>query len=343
MRLLLTFIFIISVATSTWADVTKTMKIWKDGNYTSFEITDVDSITYSEDSLPAVIPVMPDQPSYMSMSEKDAQVFIAGLYDMLRNFMLEEQVMESMALGKETGQEYEINPRNQHIANAYNKAYSTIRNSNTLISHLENNPVDFDKYAYISHAWCIRGLIYYTLAKLWGDVPFMDEKADVIEMSNIKKLPAQTIINNSYHDFQKALSYGKFHSFGTDAAFNSSNINHIYKEIAYESTGTIEWGNDDANDFYIAGNDMNVAVKITDKTFYSLLVRSIMNLNYQTTENKADIAKAYMDLFPHYGIWHSLKRLGLAERHNGMAECNLFPFPQNEVMMIPGLTQNPGY
>lgn len=116
----------------------------------------------------------------------DAYLVTNAVYNNLRNwwitggYPLADIMSDDQTKGSEDGsnpdlqqfEEFTYNPSHAYILASYQTLYQTIRRANIVIEKVP--PIDMDedlKNRYVAEAKFIRSYIYFSLVRLWGDVP----------------------------------------------------------------------------------------------------------------------------------------------------------------------------
>ena len=92
---------------------------------------------------------------------------------------------------------------NVSVANIWTQAYATVNAANTVIANLENNTTLTNRDAAIGQAYFLRGLAYFDLLRLFGDVPLRLAPTD-IESIHAPRTARARVIERVVEDFELA-------------------------------------------------------------------------------------------------------------------------------------------
>lgn len=307
-----------------------TMRVWNNGSYTSFTIESVDSITFAEEE------VKPDNVTTENVyqSESSFKEALSAIYARFQTFITSEKKIEELALD---GGYESISASNPTIKQAWTNGYSAINYCNRLIEFSLGKDYPFDVKKYRGQAIILRSIIYYMMAQIWGDIPYV-ETTNIDIAFNPPIVSKQEIIYDSYNlittninDVQEIIEY-------PSQSVNSKNIRPLLNEMAmyiegkpYESCTTLE-------KLIMQLDNSAETYTIVDDTYNQLLEKE-----FSKSIPAEELATLWKDVRPRYGVWLALKRLNCYTPTNGMAECLLFPIPEEALMTLPCLKQNEGY
>ena len=306
-----------------------TMRVWNNGSYTSFSIESVDSITFAEE-------VKPDNVTTENgyQSESSFKEALSSIYARFQTFITSEKKIEELALD---GGYESISASNPTIKQAWTNGYSAINYCNRLIEFSLGKDYPFDVKKYRGQAIILRSIIYYMMAQIWGDIPYI-ETTNIDIAFNPPIVSKQEIIYDSYNlittninDVQEIIEY-------PSQSVSSKNIRPLLNEMAmyiegkpYESCTTLE-------NLIMQLDNSAETYTIVDDTYNQLLEKE-----FSKSITAEELATLWKDARPRYGVWLALKRLKCYTPANGMAECLLFPIPEEALMTLPCLKQNEGY
>jgi hypothetical protein len=86
--------------------------------------------------------------------------------------------------------------------------YGTIRACNLLLAKIDDIP-NYDpaaKAVTIAEARFLRGIVYFSLIRAYGDVPYLDTPLELSQVKNIQRTPAAEIYTKIMADFDAAIS-----------------------------------------------------------------------------------------------------------------------------------------
>lgn len=151
-------------------------------------------------------------------TEADADAAIVGAYDLLNNqwdiyfrgiYLLAELPTDNATCGVGVANanifaldDFTFGPVNDRINVLYTALYSAIKNANVAIDNIPN--ISFNeakKNRLIGEARFIRGLLYYNLVRLFGEVPLVLHQATSLNEVNIARSPIEEIYQQIIDDF----------------------------------------------------------------------------------------------------------------------------------------------
>lgn len=284
---------------------------------------------------------LPQNSVSADVSVSDSKSILAAIYVRFASFMEYELLMEEMAMGKSSMAPLSaITPNNSIISTAFSEGYSTINLCNMLSQRAPEPNI-------VAHAVAIRSIVYYMMAQLWGDLPYILKYVDAADYTpaitsketiiedcigylskNLKNLDVD-IQGNRVLDRNSALAlllemtifYGKSHGWYSDSELKSN----TYDFILYKNQQPL--------------------YRVVDNNYVDLLIEERhFNTEITTSDaSKESLVKSWMASETRYGVWNALKRLNAATAINGMSNCLRFPYPAREIMYNPAIVQNPGY
>lgn len=314
---------------------TRSMRVWKNGTFTSYNINEVDSVTFSTETAEDEDSVIVS-PDIYDNSEEQLKGFVAGMYKMFGEFYQQEQILESYALGLQNGNV--ITPENSQISSCWTKGYNLVANCNYATQNFSSKSYPFNPEKYFAQIECIREITLYMMSQLWGDIPAPDKV--ITDFENVYETSKINILGRAYGALN---AYRERMTDDSDYYLNSKNILPIMREIEIELE---EYGyqykynypNLDTR-FKIrvegTGNDMTVV----DKNSWTMLLKE----KDTATEYNAFADELLNSFGKRYGVWRAMVRIGKATPRNGMSPCLLFPKPINELLLNPHEHQNEGY
>lgn len=314
---------------------TKSMRVWKNGTFTSYNINEVDSVTFSTETAEDKDTVIV-LPEIYDNSEEQLKAFIAGMYRMFGEFYQQEQILESYALGLQNGNV--ISPENSLISSCWTKGYSLVANSNYAIQNFSSKSYPFNPEKYFAQIECLREITLYMMSQLWGDIPAPDKV--ITEFENVYETSRINILGRAYGALN---AYRERMTDDSDYYLNSKNILPIMREIEIELA---EYGyrykynypNLDTR-FKIWADGTGSDMTVVDENSWTMLLKE----KDAATEYNTFAGELLTSFGKRYGVWRAMVRIGKATPRNGMAPCLLFPKPIDELQLNPHVHQNEGY
>lgn len=313
------------------ADSTLIMTLHGDKTYYTFST----SMPTGGDNVQDPVVIIPD--NYWN-SEKDILAMMSSMYLRYAQFMRWEKYMEDIALNEKTNPWDRITPTNDNIAQAWTAGYSTIYIANQLIDNLEKFPGELsDRRGYLAQAYCMRAIVHYMMAQLWGDIPYVVSVPTDDSNMNVPQSRYDIIVKDCYECLGKY--YWMLHAFDEGNNFFSPyNTQPLMNEMALYLS--------DAN-FALLPSTNEMIVPAMDGEAEYIVIDNVYNqlLTYEMTSqiSNAELAVTWKNAMPRYGAWAATKRLGAAKLLSGMSPVLLFPIPEREIQMNPYMKQNPGY
>lgn len=290
-------------------------------------------------------------------NEENIITAIDAIYSNLRDYEFKQMLLEKIRLTKQDFYNRPaalITPNSSEVSDAWTAAYKTITMANMVIHALENNKsIDIDENklaAYANEARVVRCLVYYNIAQLWGNIPYItgfssDNISDILPSSILSSKNISDEINNTLQEI-KALPEGKYR-------VTMETIKALQGEIALSSGNKEEAKSLLANchpDFHIFINEPS------SPEMYDIFGDKIPNYTSEKVElllheaNLRDAGEAsflideWKNKKQYWGYWFMLKRTNQAQAVCGCEEHELLmPIPQSEIYRMPALKQNPGY
>jgi hypothetical protein len=108
--------------------------------------------------------------------------------------------------------DYTLTPVNGTLSNIWQFAYEGVNRANFMTQYKNTNPagqvVDFPgKDAMYGEVYFLRAFYYFTLVKMWGDVPlFTDKRLDISATGVIKRSPKADVYLSIENDLNSAIS-----------------------------------------------------------------------------------------------------------------------------------------
>ena len=314
------------------------MRVWSNGSYSSFDVANVDSVTFV--NVTDVTPGGTITDDTFWQTESDVQQVLLSSYLQFQSFITLEKRLVELAIN---GGNERISPTSATINDAWSKGYNTIARCNVLIDAVEKMDATLDVKKYAIHAKFLRAITYYMMAQLWGNIPYV-QTSSMEEAVNPTIATQQGIINDSYY-FMKYNLDELVDLFNSDVqAINPTNIRQFMNEIGLYVDGATFDYNPIHTDFIMNLDNNQGTYPIVDAIFSDLIMKE-----YYKAATAAELSAIWKNNMPRYGAWNALKRLGIItpdyvrELNNGMSMSLLFPIPRDAIMVIPNLKQNEGY
>ena len=310
---------------------TMKMRIWRGGTFTSYEINEVDSVTFSSESTEDPDAIV--TPDIFYNTEEQLQALLNGIYMNFSQFYQQEQLLESYALGLQEG--YVITPESNVINTCWTKGYSVVATCNYAIQNLSSSSFSFNPEKYFAQIECIKAITLYMMSQLWGDIPFPDK--DMTEYENIYETSRINVIGRAYGALK---AYRERLTNQNDYYINNQNVIPFMREMEIE-LGTSYQYNYTSYDtrFYITIDGPENTINVIDSDSWSMLI----NEKQESTDYTLFTTELMESFGKRYGVWRAMVRIGKATPKNGMSSCLFFPKPKNELLLNPCLTQNEGY
>lgn len=317
---------------------TISMRVWSNGSYSSFDVENVDSVTFVNET--DVIPGGTITDETFWQTESDFQEVLLSSYLQFKSFITIETRLVELAI---IGGNERISPSSTTVNNAWSKGYNTIARCNVLIDAVEKMDASLDVKKYAIHAKFLRAITYYMMTQLWGNIPYV-QSSSMEEAINPTIGSQQGIINDSYY-FMKYNIDELVDLFNSNVqAVNPTNIRPLMNEIGLYVDGATFDNNPSHTDFIMNLDNDQGTYPIVDATYSDLIIKE-----FYKTATAAELSAIWKNNMPRFGVWNALKRLGaitpdyVRELNNGMSMSLLFPIPRDEIKAIPNLKQNEGY
>ena len=276
--------------------------------------------------------------------QTDYELAIGSLYNGMIDFLCQQLNLEHIRqTGKNLrGNARTITPQMNEIANTWQKAYQIINTANIFLTY-----ADEQKYAHLrAEVLTIRTFIYYNLVQLWGTIPYTtvpsNEHIQLVDIQIVSQqellpiltetLPMENLVSNN--NFRWSISSAKFL---LAEMYLQQGINEKARALLQHNEGEFHLSlehstNSDATQIY--GN--SISIYNPQKT--ALLLQESEGYMHNLLSQWQSLPT------PCYGYWATIKRIGHAQN---IVDCKphelLMPIPQQELLLIPSLKQNPGY
>ena len=295
----------------------------------------VDNKEPNEDNIDILPPNIQQEEFWVS--ENSVTEALASTYFNSTKFIASQLNLENIKLtGKDLlGRTKSLTPTSAEVAECWGNAYRTINYCNNIIEHA---PEEYRKYA--DEAKALRCFIYYNIAHLWGQVPYITAtNADVIKNSPIYR--QDELYGIIYDEISLLLNDFENSRFG-EYGIGASTLLALQAEIdLYFPTPSYEHTEKMLSQCHA---NFSLSVNEGQEDLYSIFGKEIALYTPQYIEfliKETQVAENLDELWSEinsssYGYWAMLKRRGLAYKH-------YMPIPEKELMFNPNLTQNPGY
>ena len=296
----------------------------------------VDNNEPGEDNL-EILPDSNIQQDNFWISENHVTAALASTYINSTEFVASQLNLENIKLtGKDLqGRTKSLTPTSAEVAECWENAYRTINYCNNIIEHA---PEEYQKYA--DEAKALRCFIYYNIAHLWGQIPYITAtNADVIKNSPIYR--QDELYGIIYDEISLLLNDFENSRFG-EYGIGASTLLALQAEIElYFPTPSYEHTEKMLSQCHA---NFSLSVNEGQEDLYSIFGKEITLYTPQYIEfliKETQVAGNLDELWSEinsssYGHWAMLKRRGLAYKH-------YMPIPERELIFNPNLTQNPGY
>lgn len=262
---------------------------------------------------------------------------LAATYMYIVSFEAAQLNLENIIItGKDmTGVPRSITATMPEIEECWTNAYKAINQCNTIIEYANE---EYGKYA--DEAKALRCFLYYNIAHLWGQVPYITAtNADVIKNSPIYR--QNELYGIIYDEISLLLNDFENSRFG-EYRIGASTLLALQAEIDLYFPAP-SYGHAEKLLSQCHAN-FSLSVNEGQEDLYSIFGKEIVLYTPQYIEflrQEAQVAGSLEELWSEingssYGYWAMLKRRGLAYKH-------YMPIPEKELMFNPNLTQNPGY
>lgn len=281
---------------------TYTMKVWSNGSFTSYSVEKVDSVTFATDDNNTGPDSSTTEDSF-NQNENSIKSVLAGAYVKFQTFLTSEKKMEELALDETADSYYHITPYNTIVNQAWVDGYTAISLCNSLIEVLEQKDYPFETDKYNMHAKALRAIIYYMMAQMWGDIPYV-QSTSMDEAYDPKIAQQQEIINDSYYFFKfNAEQIPEIFDAPTKA-LNMYNLQPLVNEMAMYIDGKPYKNCNAENSLILNLDNSDDTYIVVDATYNELLDKE-----YNQMSTPEELAKTWKDARPRYGVWSALKRL----------------------------------
>lgn len=309
-------------------------------------------------------------------TEADAQSVLASAYAQTALFESYQLTIEAVRLGRIDGSTYSINlsnPSDATIQKAWEAAYTAVQRTNMILNALQHSYFGYDSAPYLAEAYALKAYLYYNLAVLWGNVPYVDERSVNVYGEDFSQAYGRQynqleILQIAEDAVERAKRY---HNSGGGSTNLSNQVFRLSGKSCQLLLAEIEqtlnfpdgafWVlNDmedfDTNDCFFLADDAAVEWPLAYKqNLYRAGKQPIYDTEYlqhlseetnayNEQVNEAVVAEQWFNATNLYGVWAALKRSGVAQSMTGCQSHELLlPIPARELMTDPSLRQNSGY
>lgn len=310
-------------------DKRQVMKIWHNGQYSTYTINEIDSITFCEEEPPQNITV---EESYQIKADEA----MAMMYKYVTDAHNQSEEMIMMRLSNDLYYENQLSPKGAVVANVFQQYYRSINVCNTLLENVNDEECQ-------AHAKLLRAFCYSRLVLLFGDVPYVTT-TEVEEGANIQRMSKDFVLKACIEDVENNLNYTRRQTRSIDF----SNKSYMMMDDALMLLSELK---------LMAG--FKESIILSDQ--YGANWTNIYcdkNLVIIKKENDCQTSNDYRQLLLQIKDWSlcydtywlMLTHAGeqfpvLYEEVFGKTQeyKKLFPIPYSELLYNPQFVQNPGY
>lgn len=267
------------------------------------------------------------------------ETVLAGSYSASRTFTKQQIDLENyFLLLHSNGNSTSIRPNDTKISSLWQNAYTAINYTNLIISHCTKE----EHSEYKAQATALRAFLYYNIAMLWGNVPYITQPIDTESGTiSIQQTTAKVIYTSILEDLNGLSIQNK----STNYMFSNDALEILKKEIsmALAKMYSVNLTSNLNPIFeYAPMQDQYGQINGEGTSIYS---REYLNLlSTESTTDKDEIIKVWSYTGKEYGYLAMLKRIGKLKEVSGCREHELvFPIPEMELRYNTKLVQNPGY
>lgn len=286
-----------------------------------------------EDNLLVITPEEETADENFWRDEEDFRKMLVASYGAASTFVQKQVEIERLLMWNHSSK---LDPYSTIVEELWSQGYLAINYLNRIIAHAN---VENSKYK--DSALALRSFIYYNMAMLWGNIPYIDisSESDMDEWNRVPQMEAKIIYRKLLTDLQGLAVVERDVTMMTQDACEvlkkeinlslaqayAEQISSIEHEIFKVSYGGTEF----------QGNYINV---------YTQMYISLLNAEATVSADELLSRWDYSFQLAPYGAWAMLKRIGKAAEVSHRTEYELLlPIPRRELMVNPNLHQNPGY
>lgn len=254
---------------------------------------------------------------------------------------------------------HNITPLTNEIKNAWQSAYKTINNINTMLEHstqIASVLSETETTELIAQLKGLRAFVYYNIAMLWGNVPLVTQPITTDASYSLTQSTQATVLQFAYNEISNAIyslpegtsDYNSKITFTRNAGrmllaevaislgYNSQ-ASSTLNQMGLSSKSVIT-GSPNSDDIWSLAISESSYLPIYTSTHLTLFKNeAAVNTSNLETEWKTALSDGY-------GYWAALKRLGKAQPVTGCYDYELLmPIPSAEIMNNHNIKQNPGY
>lgn len=307
-----------------------------------------------ENSWEEILPMDTVIDSFAHITEQEAEMIINSIYVQLRNYEYRELLLEKIRLTHTYFDGHPaaaITPTLKQVADAWQTGWGTINTANLLLQALEGSDIDEEKRnIFRQEAEVLRSFVYLSLAQLWGKAPYITRYNPQHPEEQLQSpiLTAKQI----YQELDLTLQGIELQP-ERDYRLTTEAVKALRGELA------LELGNKAEAEMLLDGCQPDFSLYVNEydaPEIFRIFGNTIPNYTAEKAElllrearqpdtaGTAELAEEWERKALRWGYWPMLKRTGLAQSVCGCATHELLmPIPQEELELIPGLEQNPGY
>ena len=219
---------------------------------------------------------------------------------------------------------------NYFVRDAYRNAYKAVNYVNMMIDNKGRivNLCEGD-LGIVGQCYLMRAFLYYNIAMLWGDVPYMGH-FDMEGALNVKTESQETVFQSALYDLDYAedmLHGANPSTTGSKFQFSLDDVYMLRAEILLTQKRTIE-AQDALSDVnisqYNASTSVIFAIAMDDGSNIPIYTKSHYDLLMKETNGTLTYSEWKNLACTEYGYWAVLKRLGVAQTVTGCSDDELF-------------------
>ena len=308
-----------------------------------------------EDNLLELEPTESIKPDSYYSTEKDIINVISHIYSDLRDYEYKQMLLEKIRLTQKDFYDSPVAPissLSKEVSDAWQAAYKTVRLANELINVLETSDIakinEQKRIAYANEAKVLRCMVYYNMAQLWENIPYIIKDFDDPYEAQYPILSSQNI----YEELNKILQSIDILP-EDENRVSTETVKALRGEIALSS------GKKDEAKALLSNCHSDFSILVDEQLtpyMYQIFGSKFSNYTSEKIElllQETEIDNNYKVALlidnwkrkkQYWGYWIMLKRTKQAQAVCGCEEYELLmPIPQTELEMMPSLKQNPGY
>ncbi len=296
-----------------------------------------DGIIDDNDAILEVTPTDSNSTSYYWIDKQAVENSLAGLYYDTRSYVGEQNKLDNMRLNNQA-----IESDNSVVYKAWFSGYKCNNYALTIINALENKEIPFATGIYLRDVYALRAFILYNMAMSWNKIPLVNSTS-LENLTTIEQSDAKTVYNYCLELLEKAQKYEVAErtentSYYVSAKFVSILKAEILMAMDKKDEAKIILESLPSEDVFMLAEDVTQGLEEID-----IYTRSYIECLKEETAG-TDNHKAWYNRCGKYGTFTALRRLGKVQDYTNIPEyMNILPIPNQEVMLNPKITQNPGY